>query len=223
MAEGIEKLLRHPAIWRPGDAGAPVKGALSSGIPALDKFLPGGGWHPGTVTEIHAPREGIGEIGLLIPVLAEVSAAGRWIVWIAPPHIPYAPACADQGVDLSRMLMVRGRDPGENLWAAEQVLRAPACGAVMLWEEATRFTIRSLRRLQLAAEAGGALGVVFRSLRTGVAPSPAAMKLRIEPDPAGLAVTLLKCRGGSPGKQVVIDDATLNEARRGSERKLAIP
>jgi hypothetical protein len=211
MAEGIEELLRHPGIWRPGDARAPRAGTLSSGIPALDEFLPGRGWHPGAVTEIHALGEGIGELGLLMPVLAEVSTAGRWIVWIAPPHMPYAPTCADRGVDLSRMLVVRGADPGERLWAAEQVLRAPACGAVMLWEGAARFTIRSLRRLQLAAEAGGGLGVVFRNPRTGAAPSPAMMKLRIEPDPEGLAVTLLKCRGGSPGKRVVIEDAALNE------------
>lgn len=220
MAEGIEELLRHPAIWKPGDARAPGKGALSSGIPALDAFLPGRGWHPGAVTEIHALGEGIGELGLLIPALAEVSAAGRWIVWIAPPHMPYAPACADRGVDLSRMLMVRGKDPGENLWAAEQVLRAPACGAVMLWEGTPRFTIRGLRRLQLAAEAGGGLGMVFRNLRTGVMPSPAAMKLRIEPDPAGLAVTLLKCRGGSPGKRVVI--GRQDEGGRGQGERLAI-
>ncbi len=204
MAEGIEELLRHPAIWRPGDARAPKAGALSSGFPALDEALPGRGWPRGAVTEIHASGEGIGELGLLMPVLAEVSLTGRWIVWIAPPYLPYAPACADWGVDLSRMLVVRGSDPCESLWAAEQLLRATACGAVMLWEGAARFTIRSLRRLQLAAEAGGGFGVVFRNPRNGVAPSPAVLKLRIEPDPAGLAVTLLKCRGGSSGKRVVV-------------------
>ncbi len=212
MAEGIEELLRHPAIWRPGDARAPKAGALPSGFPALDEALPGRGWPRGAVTEIHASGEGIGELGLLMPALAEVSAGGRWIIWIAPPHLPYAPACVDRGVDLSRMLLVRETDPGESLWAAEQVLRASACGAVMLWEGAARFTIRSLRRLQLAAEAGGGFGVVFRNPRNGLAPSPAVLKLRIEPDPAGLAVTLLKCRGGSSGRRVVIDDATLNEA-----------
>ncbi len=213
MAEGIEELLRHPAIWRSGDARAPKAGALSSGFPALDEVLPGRGWPRGAVTEIHALGEGIGELGLLMPVLVEVSVTGRWIVWIAPPHVPYAPACADRGVDLSRMLVVRGADSGESLWAAEQVLRAPACGAVMLWEGAARFTIRSLRRLQLAAETGGGFGVVFRNPRAGMAPSPAALKLRIETDTAGLAVTLLKCRGGSPERRIVIGNAKLNEAR----------
>lgn len=204
MTEGIEELLRHPAIWRPGDTRAPKAGVLSSGFPALDEVLPGRGWPRRAITEIHAWGEGIGELSLLMPMLAEVSATGRWIVWIAPPHVPYAPACADRGVDLSRMLVVHGAGPGESLWAAEQVLRAPACGAVMLWEGAARFTIRNLRRLQLAAEAGGGLGMVFRNPRTSVAPSPAMVKLRIEPDPAGLAMTLLKCRGGSPGRRVAI-------------------
>ncbi len=223
MAEGIEELLRHPAIWRPGDARAPKGGVLSSGFSALDGAFPGGGWPRGAISEIHVSSEGIGELGLLMPALAEISAGGRWIVWIAPPHVPYAPACADRGVDLSRMLLLRGADPGESLWAAEQVLRAPACGAVMLWEGAARFTIRSLRRLQLAAEAGGGFGVVIRNPRAGAAPSPAVLKLRLEPHPSGLAVTLLKCRGGSPGKRLVISDAALSEARCIAKRELAMP
>ncbi len=217
MAEGIEELLRHPAIWRPGEASAPKAGVLPSGFPVLDEVLPGRGWPRGAVTEIHATGEGIGELGLLMPALAEVSAAGRWIVWVAPPHLPYAPACVDRGVDLSRLLVVRGAEARENLWAAEQVLRVPACGAVVLWEGAARFAARSLRRLQLAAEAGSGLGIVFRNPRTGAAPSPAMLKLYIEPDAEGLAVTLLKCRGGSPEKRVVLGDAMLNEARCGSE------
>ena len=224
MSEGIEQLLRHPAIWKPGDPSAPEAGVLSSGFAVLDEMLPGGGWPRGAVTEIQVAEEGIGELGLLMPALAKLSAAGRWIVWIAPPYVPYPPACADRGVDLSRMLVVRqGADPRESLWAAEQVLRAPACGAMVLWENAARFAPRSVRRLKLAAESGGGLGALFRHSRTSAAPSPAALKLRLEADPAGLAVTLVKCRGGSPGKRVVVSDATLNETRCGSERKLAIP
>jgi len=129
---------------------------------------------------------------------------GRWIVCIAPPHVPYAPAFAVRGVDVSRLLVVCGDHCRENLWAAEQVLKSAACGAVLLWEVAGRFSVKRLRRLQLAAEAGGGWGVLFRDGRSGAAPSPAALRLHLAPDPAGLAVTVLKSRGGMSGGRVVI-------------------
>ena len=204
VSDGIEDLLRHPAVWRLGDASAPLAEVLSSGFPALDARLPGGGWPQGAVTEILAANEGIGELELLAPALADISVKGRWIVCIAPPHVPYAPAFAVRGVDVSRLLVVCGDHCRENLWAAEQVLKSAACGAVLLWEAAGRFSVKRLRRLQLAAEAGGGWGVLFRDGRPGAAPSPAALRLHLAPDPAGLAVTVLKSRGGMSGGRVVI-------------------
>jgi hypothetical protein len=207
-SDGIEDLLRHPAVWRVGDASAPQAQALSSGFPALDARLPGGGWPRGAVTEILAAGEGIGELELLAPALAGIAAQGGWIVCIAPPHVPYAPAFAIHGVDVSRLLVVRGDRDREDLWAAEQALKSAACGAVLLWESAGSFSVKCLRRLQLAAEAGGGFGVLFRDRRSGAAPSPAALKLHLAPDPAGLAVTVLKSRGGIPGARVVISGAS---------------
>ena len=162
IADGIEDLLRHPAVWRVGDASVPPAEVLSSGFPALDARLPGGGWPRSAVTEILAASEGIGELELLAPALAGIAAQGGWIVCIAPPHVPYAPAFAIRGVDVSRLLVVRGDRGREDLWAAEQTLKSPACGAVLLWESAGRFSVKCLRRLQLAAETGGGFGVLFR-------------------------------------------------------------
>ncbi len=206
VADGIEDLLRHPAVWRLGDASTPPVDVLSSGFPALDARLPGGGWPRGAVSEILAANEGIGELELLAPALADIAVRGQWIVCIAPPHVPYAPAFAVRGVDVSRLLVVRGDHGREDLWAAEQALKSAACGAVLLWESAGRFSVKCLRRLQLAAEAGGGWGVLFRGDRSGTAPSPVALRLHLAPDPAGLAVTVLKSRGGMPGGRVVISD-----------------
>ena len=213
-AGGIDHLLHHPGIWRAGDASAPPGNTFPSGFPALDGMLPGGGWPRGAVTEIRTADEGIGELGLLVPVLAQLTGTGRRVVWIAPPHVPHAPALADRGVDVSRLLLVRGVETRDSLWAAEQALRTPACGAVLLWEGAGRFSVRILRRLQLAAKAGGGFGVVFRRPQAGA--SPAALRLGLEPQPPGLAVTLLKCRGGMPGRRVVLGDAVWNEDRCGA-------
>jgi hypothetical protein len=51
-----------------------------------------------------------------------------------------------------------------------------------------------LRRLQVAAETGRALGFAFRPLRAASNPSPAALRIAIEASPRQLRV--LKCRGG---------------------------
>ena len=55
---------------------------------------------------------------------------------------------------------------------------------------------RALRRLQLAAEAGRAWGLLFRSPRAAASPPPAALRLRLEAAGDGLAVRILKRRGG---------------------------
>jgi hypothetical protein len=53
---------------------------------------------------------------------------------------------------------------------------------------------RALRRLQVAAEAGRALGFATRPLEAARNPSPAALRIAIDAAPSQLRV--LKCRGG---------------------------
>src|SRR3989475_9749650 len=90
-------LLDRPDIWR-GDslsrAGTPT---ISCGFPGLDAELPGRGWPAGALTEILPAHEGIGELRLLGPALAGLSKRGLRLVWVAPPHPPYAPALAAAG------------------------------------------------------------------------------------------------------------------------------
>jgi hypothetical protein len=83
-----------------------VKATLTSGFAALDAELPGGGWPLGALCELLPRHVGIGELRLLGPALASLSAAGRSLAWIAPPHRPYAPALAAAGIDLARVLVV---------------------------------------------------------------------------------------------------------------------
>src|SRR5438270_2634675 len=99
----LAAVLAHPAIWRGNDC-APEPAALASGFAALDAALPGGGWPQGALTEVLLAREGIGEVRLTLPALARVQAQGRRVVWVAPPHRPYAPALAAAGLDLSRLI-----------------------------------------------------------------------------------------------------------------------
>jgi cell division inhibitor SulA/protein ImuA len=186
----LARLLEHPAIWRGRSAAAlPV---LASGFAALDAQLPGKGWPRTGLIEILPGRFGSGELELLLPALAALTraAAARWCVWVAPPLMPFAPALAARGVALERVAVVQGARP---LWAFEQVLGSGACDAALGWARAPR--PREIRRLQLAAERGRSLGVLFRPQRAAREPSAAVLRLALERRGAGMRVTMLKGRG----------------------------
>lgn len=199
MSAALERLRNHPAMWR---REAPAAASLSTGFPALDAVLPDAGWPLGALTEILVPREGAGELRLVMPALAELGTRGRWLAWVGAPHVPYAPALEARGVPLSRILWVRSGHPAEQLWSAEQALRSGICGAVLAWPG--RVSPRRLRRLQLAAESGGAWAVLFRDDPSSEQGSPASLRLRVTPADGGLAVQVRKCRG-RPGARVEID------------------
>src|SRR4029079_11865047 len=76
---------------------------------------------------------GVGELRLLMPALARLAQAEKWLVLVAPPHQPYAPGFRFAGVDLARVVVVKTRSDGESLWATERCLRCGSCAAVLSW------------------------------------------------------------------------------------------
>ena len=206
-APKLARLLEHPALWR-GRSAARLE-VLPSGFAALDARLPGCGWPRTGLIEILTARFGSGELYLLLPALAALTrtAAARWCVWVAPPLMPFAPALVSAGIILDRVAVVGGARP---LWAFEQVLGSGACDAALAWARQPK--PRELRRLQLAAERGRTLGVLFRPQSAAQEASPAVLRLDLKPLTAGVRITLLKGRGldrgtielawpeGSPGR-----------------------
>lgn len=95
--------LQH-LVWR-GDQLASAAPGIATGHSALDAVLPGKGWPVGALTEILVPHTGVGELGLILPLLQRVPEK-RWAVCIAPPGQPYAPALSSAGVTLERLLFV---------------------------------------------------------------------------------------------------------------------
>jgi hypothetical protein len=193
-APKLARLLEHPAIWR-GRSAARFE-VLPSGFTALDERLPGKGWPRTGLIEILTARFGSGELYLVLPALAALTraATARWCVWVAPPLMPFAPALAAASLVLDRMAVVGGARP---LWAFEQVLGSGACDAALAW--ARRPKPRELRRLQLAAERGRTLGVLFRPQSAAREASPAVLRLGLTPLAASVRVTLLKGRGADRG------------------------
>jgi len=189
----LEAVLRRHPVWRGGSvAQSPVR-AEPSGHAGLDRELPGGGWPAGALTEILCASHGIGELQLVLPALAALSRAGGRIAWLAPPHLPYAPGLAAAGLRLELLTVVRAPGRRDALWAAEQVLRAGACRALLMW--LPRSGYGELRRLALAAEAGAAVALLFRPLPAAQESSPAPLRLALVPDGGQLAVRILKRRG----------------------------
>jgi len=133
--------------------------------------------------------------------LDAVAAAGngtRWIAWLAPPFLPYAPALQAAGLVLERQLIVRTLQTKEVWWAMEQVLRSGACRAVLGWAGEARGHV--LRRLKLAAEQGGSVGLLFRSTRYRSQASPANVRVTLQGAEAGLEVEIFKAQGGCTGR-----------------------
>ena len=197
---GIEDLLSHPSIWRgcgtdSADSSADPSihpsahtPAIATGFDVLDRYLPGGGWPLSGISEIFIEHYGLGELSVLMPAMAAISRraaeARKWIVWIAPPFVPYAPALAQHGVDLGRILLVHpsARQPGSNagnssketLWAVEQAIRSQSSVAAFAWVRDADMT--ALRRLQLGAEAHRCWTVLFRPAEMIGRHSPAALQ-----------------------------------------------
>ncbi|MDT8320667.1 MAG: translesion DNA synthesis-associated protein ImuA [Xanthomonadales bacterium] len=197
----IDELLKStPRLWKGSQSGhrSPT---LPTGQSRLDARLPGGGWPLAAVSEIISTHPGLGEFSLLLPVLAEISSRGQWVVLIDPPWQPYPASLQGNGLPLEHLLLVRSRSEKESLWACEQALRAGRGGAVLAWPERIGFS--RLRRLQLAAEAQAKLGFLFRPESAAHESSPVALRLLLQAgERGGTRLSVLKCRGSRPSESL---------------------
>ncbi|HEX7380691.1 MAG TPA: translesion DNA synthesis-associated protein ImuA [Nevskiaceae bacterium] len=190
----LDALMRDRRVWRGRPAELPPSPA-PSGWPRLDVALPAHGWPEAALSEILLSTEGIGELRLVLPLLARLTQEGQRIVLVAPPHRAHAPAWQAVGVALERVTVVV-TPSAQVAWAMEQCLRSGACAAVLGWLE--RADDRTLRRLQIAAGAGSAIAFLFRPRGALANASPAA--LRVEVTPGQLQIR--KCRGRVPSAAI---------------------
>jgi protein ImuA len=187
----LEDILQRQPVWRGALASCPP--GVPTGFADLDAGLPGHGWPLGELTELLCDTSGIGELQLVLPALSRLTASGKRIVCLAPPHLPYAPSLAAAGLDLPQLAVVKPNTRSEALWAAEQVLRSGASQALLAWLPRLRW--QQLQRLGVAAEAAGGLAFLFRPSAASCEPSPASLRLALEPAASALIVRLLKRRG----------------------------
>ena len=124
--------------------------------------------------------------------------AKKWIAWVSPPFVPYAPALQQHGVDTECLLMIHPAHGNKSrLWAVEQTVRSGSSAGVLAWVAAADDVI--LRRLQLAAEDQSCWTVLFRPQSARQQRSPAALRIMLSQHASVTRIQILKCRGGRPG------------------------
>jgi cell division inhibitor SulA/protein ImuA len=157
----------------------------------LSAELPGDGWPLGELVDLLVEQPGVGEMRLLGPALNLLNT--RPIALVRPPHIPDGPGLDHIGLSPDRLLQIKAPKITDALWAAEQILRAGSCAAVLLWAEHAKTS--SLRRLHLAAQSSETLFIMVRPLIALQDSSPASLRLALRPAAEGLTVEIVKRRG----------------------------
>ena len=195
----VNQLLHsNPNLWRGCDMAGQGFHGIGTGYHELDDILPGRGWPSSGLVEVIARHSGMGELQLLIPLMQSVIKQGKWILCVAPPYLLNAPALTQAGIDIGQILIVKQDTPCKDaLWSMEKAMQTDTCGLVLAWQNWLPGKV--LRRLQLAAEVGDTLAVLFKHNDSKY--SPSSLRLQIKGsvtdnrDFSRAEVTVIKARG----------------------------
>jgi protein ImuA len=187
-------------------------GVLPFGIDAIDARLPGGGLARGALHEVAGGAQGVvdGAAAALFAAGILARTEGQVLWCITQPDF-FAPALAQAGLDPDRVIYVEAGDEASVLACFEEGLRHGGLAGVVA--EVAKLSMTASRRLQLAAEGTGTIGIALRRWRrsSGAAdfgqPTAAATRWRITSVPSaplpvqGIGrhrwfVELIRCRAG---------------------------
>ena len=155
---------------------------VSTGFRPLDRLLPAGGVRLGSLVEWLAADDASGAIALACAVACRLagsrgtgdepaaSAATILIVdrggrFYPPAVLPWLDGGGNgmgSGGGRPRFVVARPSTDDDEIWAIDQALRCPGVAAVLAWPGRVHPT--AMRRWQLAARAGGAVGLLVRGL-----------------------------------------------------------
>src|SRR5215468_1879727 len=143
------------------------RAVLPFGIKAIDKRLPEGGLALGALHEVAGGGNGAidGAAAALFAAGIATRIRGR-VLWCVTRQDLFAPALASAGLAPDRVIYVEAGDEKSVLACFEEGLRHGGShgglGAVVA--EVARLSMTASRRLQLAAEDSGAIGIAIRRL-----------------------------------------------------------
>ena len=159
---GIDEL--RARIWRLEGAAARRRLVLPFGIKAIDRHLPGGGLALGALHEVAGGSHGAINGAAAALFVAGVAARTRGkVLWCITRPDLFAPALAQAGLVPDRVIYVEAGDEKAVLACFEESLRHGGLAAVVA--EVARLSMTASRRLQLAAESSGTIGLAIRRWR----------------------------------------------------------
>jgi protein ImuA len=171
VAKGMSASVTPPVIDELRERIARLEGAsgrlrtvLSFGIPAIDSRLPGGGLALGAIHEVAGGGNGAIDGAAAALFAAGIAARTRGkVLWCITRPDLFAPALAQAGLAPDQVIYVEAGDDKTVLACMEEGLRHGGLGTVVA--ETARLSMSASRRLQLAAEGTGSIGIALRRWR----------------------------------------------------------
>ncbi len=205
-AQTLQDILEQGLVSRvAAQQSAPAPAACPSGIAPLDQALPGGGLGLGMTHEWileagFAPGDWRPPLLLMTWLASRAAADSGLVILIGRRCWTSAWMLRRVGLDLATCILVEPHDEDQRLWAIDQCLRCPGVSAVLA--DASGLDMGSSRRLQLAAEAGGGLGLLARMPEEVKSLSAAATRWVVSPRVSetkrvSWKVELRRCKAGA--------------------------
>lgn len=189
IAQLRERIDRMQAAPRPS------RRVLPTGVGEIDALLGGGLLRSGAVELCGEAASGCATIALR--AVATATGQGELAAWVDGPGQLYPPAAVALGVRLSRLLIVRPRQPHQWAWSAVQLARSGAFACVVLDGASPAFRLDGVqgRKLLDAAERGGTALVLLTRRE-----APAAGMARLWATAQGAQGVLLQVARGAHGQ-----------------------
>jgi RecA DNA recombination protein len=196
LKAALEDLLRSRRLQE--DA-PPLRGEdrrlrpLATGVAAVDALV-GGGLPRGELSEIHGPRSS-GRTGVGLSFVAAAMARGSLAAWVDPADRLSPASAAAAGVDLARLLWLRGDSRGPRARALPEAVAAVATLVGSGLFEAVVLDVAAFP----AHELGRLPGATWIRLQKMIADSPGALLILAESHVArGPRGASLELRSGGP-------------------------
>uniref|UniRef100_A0A6P4EFU5 Protein ImuA-like n=2 Tax=cellular organisms TaxID=131567 RepID=A0A6P4EFU5_DRORH len=137
---------------------------LPFGVREIDSRLPGGGLALGALHEVAGGGNDALHSAAAGQFCAGIAARTRGkVLWIVTRQDVFAPSLKQVGLSARRTIFVEAGSDVDVLACFEEGLRHGGLGAVVA--EVARLSMTASRRLQLAAETSGSLGIAIRRWR----------------------------------------------------------
>jgi protein ImuA len=198
-----------------------LRDLFRTGLDAMDDLAPYGGLRCAAIHELLFESASPPQTLAMLLARAAQNTMGGVIVWSDPTWELNPVALSVAGIDPRRLILLRPRNAEQEISALAECLRCKGVSATVT--SLKRLSSVEARRLQLAAENGGGIGVFLRSMvRGSVSNYAAATRWLVGPaleseGSQSWIIELVHGHGGRIGERVLLEvDRETNLVRASS-------